>query len=922
MKNNAVKLGPAVYHFCGLQRLSNLYTLYPEPKMSKKGNSEKQFQQAIDIGRNNSKVIPLIKQWCKHIVITDQSAGMIAAMGLPMQQRLSCPHTSGAQSAIDVETMAAHFIIEHCLSCPFHEEVSSDNFGRQVLEAYQKGLVEQDKLLEQKREKQLLLQKEVDALIENDPGNKDIPRLSALRLIQQLSMEEDRSATAEKILEAAKLSPQFFSSASIDYLSLFLEEKGGEIIAKAILAIKGQIDREISAFTLERVVNAIHHAPVFDEAVGIFSSFISKETIEGYRPELEIILDRCDYDNSYMQKGPQGASYPHTIRLFQWVADTALAMFTEMITTRLNQNRKVSRLNITGFLSELSELYPAIVLPFTDLVIRSFNFEDDTYGSSADYQTRRLLYTLYLADDDFVGEAVDRLNSLLSSDGQIEIIEFYGVLTDEESQVSEEKIQAVIECLIQLLIATKREDPRRRALLDVLTETTKHRPGMTGKHYDALTGFLVTLTDEMKTFRWQKAELEDENRAVSTFNSLQGKNVFDIDLIGSSLQREIRDTQTIVGNLMRADTIRLLPQTLQLIEGLGSKENGEIKANLIDTLREGIKDPLSMASLLPALYTFIYDVESEAVRDSGMKFMVVMIDEYPQTVTQTVIDTVKIFLNDPLVPVRVRALEAFREIMRHFPEQVDRGSINRVLFLLKDKYVAVHKTATRLIHSLLPFVNDQEYSALFYSLITLEDHYFKGKDFDFCEDLVRALLYITKERPKAYGGVVTTILVKYCNSGDYYTDKKFIGHLTEITEESDQFHDQWFAQAVPFLQKTMPDMYNRWSDERRRLFDHFYLEGYEMISRALEPISGFIKSRINKDVFTDVFDMLAVLCFYGFNDLVYELSQYLAAHVPTTVSNERVHQLNRAIHRMAVTERKALNKQIDEAWLKVLINEK
>src|SRR4051812_26976993 len=102
--------------------------------MSKKGNSDKQFQQAVDIGKNNSKVIPLVKQWCKHIVVTDQSAGMIAeAMGLPMEQRLSCPHTSGWQSAINVESMAADFIIKHCLSCPLHEEVSPNNFGRQVL---------------------------------------------------------------------------------------------------------------------------------------------------------------------------------------------------------------------------------------------------------------------------------------------------------------------------------------------------------------------------------------------------------------------------------------------------------------------------------------------------------------------------------------------------------------------------------------------------------------------------------------------------------------------------------------------------------------------------------------------------------------------------------------------------------------------
>jgi hypothetical protein len=171
--------------------------------------------------------------------------------------------------------------------------------------------------------------------------------------------------------------------------------------------------------------------------------------------------------------------------------------------------------------------------------------------------------------------------------------------------VSLEKIQEIIGSLVQLLVATKRDYPRRRALLDVLTETTKHRPGMTGKHYDALTGFLVTLTSEMKTFRWQKAELEDKNRAVSTFNSLQGKNVFDIDLIRSSLQREIRDTQTIASKLLKADAARLIPQMLQLIEGLNSKEDGDVKANLIDILREGIKDPSLWPSCCP-LYILLY----------------------------------------------------------------------------------------------------------------------------------------------------------------------------------------------------------------------------------------------------------------------------------------------------------------------------
>jgi len=912
-----------ILHIGGIVAVERFNTIYPEPKMSKKSANDKQFHQAVDIGKNNSKVIPLIKQWCKHIVITDQSAGMIAAiMRLPMQQQLSCPHTSGALSGIDVEKMAAHFIIEHCLSCQLHEELSPGNFGRKVVEAHQKELAEQEKLLEQKTEKQALLQEEVDTLIKNETTNQYIPRLSVLRLIQQLSIPENRPATVEEILEAAKLSPQFFTSASVDYMSIFLEEEKGEIIGKAILTIKEKSDRELSVFAQDRVVNAIHNAPAFDGAVGLFASFVTKETIEAHRALLEKILDRCDYDNSYMLKGPKGASYQHAIRLFQWVAGTAPVMFTEMITTRLNQNHKTSRLNITGFLSELSELHPAIVLPFTDLIIRSFDFEDDNYGASADYQTCCLLYSLYLADDNFVGKAVEHLDPLLSDDGQIEIIKFYGVLTNEKSQLSEEKIEAVIGRLIQLLISTKRDNPRRSPLLDVLKNTTKHRPGILGKHYDGLTGFLIILAGEMKTFRWQKAELEDKSRFVSTFNSLQDKTIMDIDLIQSTLQRQIRDAQTLVGNLLKADTAHLLPQTLKLIEGLDSKEDGELKASIIDALRGGVKDPLSIAMLLPDLYTFIYDTESEAVRNSGMKFVMVMIDQYPQTVTKTVIDTVKIFLKDPSVLVRARALEAFREITRHFPEQVDPGTITQVLSLLGDRYVLVHKTAARLTHSLLPFVNKKEYNFLFYSLLTLEAHYFKEKDFDFCEDLVRALLYMTKERPKAYGVVVTTIMIKYCNSGDDYTDKKFISYLTDIIEESDQFHEQWFAQALPFLQRTMPDMYNRWSDDRRQLFDHLYLERYEIINRMLEPMTGFIKSRIKEAVFSDVFDMLAVLCFYGFNDSVYELSEYLAVHVPTTVANEQIHQLNRTINRIAITERKALNKQIDKAWLNVLINAK
>jgi hypothetical protein len=98
---------------------------------------DQEYSRAIELGQANERLLPRIKRWCRHINMEMASSGMLAqAFGLPIGHlRVICPHGHSTMEAMQLDMVAATFIRHNCIGCPHHDEVSSDNYGREVIAA-------------------------------------------------------------------------------------------------------------------------------------------------------------------------------------------------------------------------------------------------------------------------------------------------------------------------------------------------------------------------------------------------------------------------------------------------------------------------------------------------------------------------------------------------------------------------------------------------------------------------------------------------------------------------------------------------------------------------------------------------------------------------------------------------------------------
>src|SRR5712672_1617400 len=107
-------------------------------------SDDQHYSRSMEIGRANQRLWPRVKRWCRHIDVEMASYGMLAqATGLPIGHlRVICPHGHSRMEAMQLDWVASTFIYENCIGCPHHDEISADNFGREVIAAKERQELE------------------------------------------------------------------------------------------------------------------------------------------------------------------------------------------------------------------------------------------------------------------------------------------------------------------------------------------------------------------------------------------------------------------------------------------------------------------------------------------------------------------------------------------------------------------------------------------------------------------------------------------------------------------------------------------------------------------------------------------------------------------------------------------------------------
>ena len=364
--------------------------------MTKLNNDHKHIQQTVALGQKNKSLLPRAKNWCKHINIEDISSGLIAEMhNVPTNLRISCPHSNCRQKAMNFEWIAKEFILGNCRSCKFHEQIHEDNFGSDIIREYQEQQEKLRKNQEEEQQKKEKLKAEINDLVAREKSQGEITTLSILSIIRSLDEEKDENLSAKKILEASKLSPEFFSDVALDSLSLFFtNEEFGEEMLLAVEHIL-QVGKLLSDFAFERLISAIEKDCNLDSAIGVLRIYLKDKNIGNLSCLIDIIIGLLEYERQLGQPYDSRPSYPNFVMLAKEIYDKDKSYLIEHIQKHLEIDNKVKRININYLLQELTSTAPEVTVSFVGVLINSLEFADDDYGESADHITCTTLSKIY-----------------------------------------------------------------------------------------------------------------------------------------------------------------------------------------------------------------------------------------------------------------------------------------------------------------------------------------------------------------------------------------------------------------------------------------------------------------------------------------------------------------------------------------------
>ncbi|MBI3235903.1 MAG: hypothetical protein HYZ42_18020, partial [Bacteroidetes bacterium] len=520
--------------------------------MSTEENDNKKIENAINIGKNNQRLIPSVKNWCEHIQIQDCSGGMIAEMyNLPITLKISCPHSNGGFQAMQFEWIARDFILGNCINCSFHKEVTPTNYGRKAIKKHNENELEQKNKVEEEAKKRQALKDKVADLVSQAKSKDETTSLSILNLIQLLDSDNDQLTTAEKIFEASKLSPQFFNETALDSLSIhFADESIGVLIIKSVEIIL-KTEKHLSSFAKSRLYEAITDNKNLDEAVAILNIIIEGENPKDFDTIINKIIDSLRYKRSFGDHYDVVHSYPNTVSLLIKISKINLEYFNQIVQSKIFIDDKVTRININGLLQELSNIDNKILHPHIESIIKSFELEDDHYEDSADYATCITLSRICDHHPELVLNSCSSLQKSLTIGAQKPLIRFYELLllNEKGESLPNEQAKKLIDRLFSLLLSKTTQKKLKSKLLELFKRISDKKPQIIDLHFDPFLGVLIEQMRDFLKFKWYLEELKKPEKQRSTFNPLVGMDYMEIHANELELQQIIDRTEIIIENI-------------------------------------------------------------------------------------------------------------------------------------------------------------------------------------------------------------------------------------------------------------------------------------------------------------------------------------------------------------------------------------
>ncbi len=801
------------------------------------------IDESIENGRANQRLLPRVKRWCRHIDVEMTSSGLLAQMTGLMIGRLKviCPHghTPGESAHLSLE--ANSFILSNCVDCPHHDEISSDNYGREILA--EKTRQE----LDQKEVKTRLHQLKAEAhesaaraLKTGRPTEASVNRF----ILDLFGSDEQAVQSKDLLVQAAHLGPECFSDAALTVLSDALKGPYASPSAEAariICRYRKTVPDCLAAAALEAAAQGC------DAACGLLVDSI------GYGQDATLILadlativnlPNYAWYHSTFQADDEPPKFPSTLELITKLAAIDHNTVRAILVERLRNSQKIVRVNTISLMTDLLARDAKIILPLATELLNSLELPDDVYcGCSADSEACQLLSNLYIQFPDTVEVMIQTFLRMASQDARILVLDVYSRLAlgciHEESprRATRRGVPAVdpARCTSYASMAIEQHllvlgdlniSPRsRHEVCEDLKRLITHFPEVGLTRIERILGRLAM------TVR------ESQNTPQSRIES------FEWEFAYTALNRTLTK---IVKKLIDFNPQFVFDILLKLLNRLTSTDQADakLKAQLVTTLPSFASTYELVPLVIRQLYKHLVDFESIAIRVSAIRAAGELLSDI--------------------------------EVRESMPDDI----IELLTIYMNEDYIVIHKSATRAL-SALRFQRDERGNNVLSRLVVLEQYYrVQATDFDFVRDVFDILMWSFKGWPDVELYVVRKLLPNYVISPDPRFAEEMLVQMSEQNEHFPELASTFLCAAIDYLKVTDRDRYNDDTySERRKILNQLTMLPATVLGTQIDKIGELIRSKVGHDPI-DVIQLLEILSLREMHSEAASLAQEALQLVP------------------------------------------
>ena len=838
--------------------------------MSRLKKYDSDFKTSIDLGKRSNQLIPKIKNWCSKIHIQSDYGGMMGEMGLPTMNTISCTEFNG-DSAMNLEWIAGDFIVDHCIGCKVHDEVNSNNFGRKTLAEHTK----RQKEIEQEIE---IEQKIIDNL--NDKLKKTIvdrkssktTELSIIKLLLSINKPLiNKTKKSLELLEASKISPEFFNSLSLDYLTIYFKDEDirENIINTAHNVIQHK-ESSISKYFIEKVVSLLKSEFRLEILIKIIPfKKLNQNQVFSLIPFLIEKYDSSAYDRSDYFKNHS----PSIISFFNSLFYSNESKFFETLKLYLKEDKTYLRANAALILYQLFYLNHNITLKLIPELIRALDLNDDGSPKSVDSIILKLLFHISEIYPKLILDSVDNEFSKIKLGGKIEIVKFHKLFVLKTINSSHEIFtKKSINKLFTICLNKNSPQELKTETINSLESISQEFPSLLMEKIDSAIATLSQSIINKSTFNFYINDLDNN---TLTFNPLEGKNIYDLNIEKMKLDNELDSLKSILKNLLEYNQSELFQKLIEIIDNttIGDEYSAQLKLCLIEIIKDGVSDSILLTKLLPQLHTWLLDFKNLDLRKEALKLLEKLLKDNFHIIPQTIFNLLVIFIEDSDNIIRKYAIGCYNEILKT-DTRIENTEIDLLLNLFSNKYVIIHKNATNLTHNLFAVLDRKKRSLLLGDLLRLLEYYHNEaeRDYKFCNKLFNQIIYISKrENPNHHSKtekvLIENYLITYCENSDYYRSLEALKKLTHFKQENSDYNKIWLEQILKF---TYRYKLNKFEPFKRSEKYKFYLGIFSISLDDFLSQNDFVKTSIkNLCVQSDSFyhEMLFTLELFSFFNL-------------------------------------------------------